>query len=74
MWQIVFGNVPVGGWIIHSYVNCFIDCSSEVMVLPPHYAEVVNSCGITFDVNVIYVMVPQLYGFWRYHGISGVTR
>ena len=53
MWQIVFADVPVKGWIIHPYVNYFFNCSNEVPVLPAHCAEVVNSCGMTCDVIMV---------------------
>ena len=53
MWQMVFACVPVEGWIIHPYVNCFFNCFSEVLVLSPFYTEAVNNCGMTCDVMMV---------------------
>ena len=53
VWQMVFGNGPVEGWIIHPYVKCFFNCFSKVLVFPPHYAEVVNSWWMTCHVIMV---------------------
>ena len=50
MWQMVFAYVSIQGWIIDPYVKCFIDCSDEVWVLPPHYAEIIYGDIVTSDI------------------------
>ena len=52
MRQMVLAYVPVQGWIIDPYVYSFFNCSHEVLVFPPCYAEVVNSD------NKSYVTLP----------------
>ena len=47
MWQMVFADVPVDKRLIQPSVNCFFDCSSEVLVLPPYCAEAVNNWWMT---------------------------
>ena len=42
MWQMVFANVLIQGWIIDSYVQSLFNCSQEVLILSSHHAEVVN--------------------------------
>ena len=50
---MVFAYVLVEGWIIHPYVYCFFDSSDQVLVLPPHNAEVLNGGIMTSDVKMV---------------------
>ena len=53
MRQTVFAYVLVEGWIIHPYVYCFFDSSNQILVLPPHNAEVVNGGTMTSDGKMV---------------------
>ena len=50
---MVFAYVFVKGWIIDPYVQCFFDCSTEVLVFPPNYIEIINSDLVTTDVAMV---------------------
>ena len=50
---MVFAYVFVKGWIIDPYVQCFFDCSTEVLVFPPNYIEIINSDLVTTDVTMV---------------------
>ena len=50
---MVFAYVLLKGWIIDPYVQCFFDCSTEVLVFPPNYIEVINSDLVTADVTMV---------------------
>ena len=50
---MVFAYVFVKGWIIDPYVQCFFDCSTEVLVFPPNYIEIINSDLLTTDVTMV---------------------
>ena len=39
--------------IIDPYIQCFFYCSTEVLVIPPNYIEVVNRDLVTTDVAVV---------------------
>ena len=39
MWQLVFANIPIEGWIIDSNQHGFFDVSGHALVFPAHYAE-----------------------------------
>ena len=52
MWQMVFINAPVEGWIIYTHENSIFNCKGEVLALHPHYAKVGNSCRVTCDVII----------------------
>ena len=49
--------ISIQGWIISSYVNSFFDGSEEVLVLPCQYTEIFNRDSVTWDVNVVIVLV-----------------
>ena len=53
MWQMVLANISVQGWIIDPNVESFFDGSHEVLVLSPHYAEVIYVNHMTRDVIVV---------------------
>ena len=50
---MVFAYVSVKGWIIDPYVQSFFDSFHEVMVLPPHNAEILNTNIVTSDVVMV---------------------
>ena len=61
---MVFAYVLIEGWIIHPYVYCFFNSSDQVLVLPPHYVEVINCGTMSSDGRmVIYwgggLIIPQ---------------
>ena len=58
MWQMVFANVSVKGWIIGPYVQGFFYGPQEVLVLSSQYGKIVNSDIMTRDVMMI------IYGRW----------
>ena len=41
------------GWIIDPYIQCFFYCSTEVLVLPPNYIEIIISDLVTTDVTMV---------------------
>ena len=52
MWQMVFANFSVKGWVIDPYEQSFFNCPGKVLVLPSNYAEV-NISFVTWDVTVV---------------------
>ena len=50
---MVFAYVSIEGWIIDPYVQCFFDCSTEVLVLPPNNVEILNGDLVTRDVAMV---------------------
>ena len=50
---MVFAYVLVQGWIVHPYVYYFFDSSNQVLVLPPHNAEVLNGDIMTSGVKMV---------------------
>ena len=58
MWQMVFANVSVKGWIIGPCVQGFFYGPQEVLVLSPQYGKIVNSDFMTRDVMMV------IYGRW----------
>ena len=59
MRQIVLAYVPVEGWIIHPYVYCFLNGSDQVLILPPHNAEIFNGGTMTCGVVMIIYWGPS---------------
>ena len=53
MQQMVFAYVFVQGWIVDPYVYSFLYQPHEVLILPPHYAKVVQYSAMTCDVTVV---------------------
>ena len=49
---MAFANVAAIEWIADPYVNCSFNYFGEVLVFSPHYADVLNSCGMTCDVMI----------------------
>ena len=50
---MVFANVFVKGWTVDPYVYSFFDQPHEVMILSPHYIEIINSSIMTCDRTVV---------------------
>ena len=50
---MVLAYVPVYGWIVHPNINCFFNGSSDVLVLPPHNAEIFSVGFMTCDVIMV---------------------
>ena len=50
---MVFAYISVEGWIIYPYVYCFLDSSDEVLILPPHNAEIFYGGAMTCDVVMV---------------------
>ena len=62
---MVLAYVLIEGWIVHPYVYCFFDGSDEVLILPPHNAEISNGGTMTCDVvMVIYWGIGRSYNQW----------
>ena len=53
MRQMVLAYVCIEGWIVHPDVYCLFDGSNEVLILPPHNAEIVNGNVMTCDVLMV---------------------
>ena len=53
MWQMVLANISIQGWIIDPNVESFFDGSHEVLVLSPHYADVIYVNHMTRDAIVV---------------------
>ena len=63
--QMVFAYVFVKGWIIDPYIQCFFYCSTEVLVLPPNYIEIINSDLVTTDVTMVKDWGGCLFWQWE---------
>ena len=53
MWQMVFANPFVEGWIINPYVYSLLDQPHYIIILSLHYTEVINSGIMTCDGTVV---------------------
>ena len=53
MRQMEFAFISIEGWIIDPYVQCFFDCSTEVLVLPPNNVIILNGDLMTSDVAMV---------------------
>ena len=53
MWQTVFTQISIEGWIIDPYVQSLFYCSHLVQVLPPNNVKVVDSNIVTSDVAMV---------------------
>ena len=54
MWQMALANDHIMRWTIHLYANWFLDASSQILVCPSHYTEVLYSCMTCGVALVIY--------------------
>ena len=50
---MVFAYVFVQGWTIDPNVYSFLYQPHEVLILPPHYAEIIKCSVMTCDVTVV---------------------
>ena len=76
MWQMVFANIFVEGWIIHPNVYSFFDQPDIIVLLSPHYGEVINSGVISRYIIVLSVfwnryifcmmVLWKRYGLWQW--------
>ena len=53
MWQMVFANISVKGWIVDPDVKSLFYCSLEVLVLPSHNVEIFNTYTVTSVVKMV---------------------
>ena len=53
MWQLVFANTSIQGWVIDSDQHGFSDGSGHALVIPVHYAEIVQRHFMTFGVIMV---------------------
>ena len=53
LWQMVFANISVEGWIIDPYVQSLFYCSYLVHFLPPNNFEIVDGNTVTTDVTMV---------------------
>ena len=53
MWQMVFANISVEGWIIDPYIQSLFYCSYLVQVLPPNNFEIIDGNTVTTDVTMV---------------------
>ena len=64
MWQLVFANISIKGWVINSNQHGFSDGHSHVLVFPAHYAEILQRNFMASDVEVV------MYRWWSSHVFS----
>ena len=53
MRQMVFAYVLIKGWIVDPNVYSFLNQPHEVLILPPHYTEVIKCSVMTCDVAMV---------------------
>ena len=53
MWQLVFANISIQGWVIDSDQHGFSDGSGHALVFPAHYAEIVQRHFMTSGVIMV---------------------
>ena len=53
MRQMVFAYVLVKGWIVDPNIYSFFYQPHEILILPPHYTEVIKCSVMTCDVAVV---------------------
>ena len=53
MWQMVFANISIKGRIIDPDIKSFFYGSLEVLVLPPHNVEIINTYTVTSGVKMV---------------------
>ena len=46
---MVFANIFVEGWIVYPYVYSLFDQPHKVVILSPHYTEVINGSIMICD-------------------------
>ena len=63
MWKMELAYVSVKAWIIDPYEQCFLYCSVEVLVFPPHYTKVMYGDIVTSGVKMVIYWVRSLLMF-----------
>ena len=63
MWQLVFANISIQGWVIDSDQHGFSDGSNHALVFPDQYVEIVQRHFMSSGV----IMVT--YGLWCSHAL-----
>ena len=53
MWKMVFANVSIQQWIVEPDVESFFYGSPEVLVLPSHNVEIINTYAVTSGVKMV---------------------
>ena len=53
MWQMVFANISIYGWIVDPDIKSFLCGSLEALVLPLHNVEVINTYAVTSGVKMV---------------------
>ena len=53
MWQMVFVNISIQGWIVDPDVNSLFYCPLEVLFLPSHNVEICNTYAVTSGVKMV---------------------
>ena len=64
MWQLVLANISIKGWVIDSNQHGFPDGPGHALVLPAHYAEIVQGYFMASDGEVV------MYRWWSSHVFS----
>ena len=59
MWQMVFANVLIEGWIVYPNVYSFFDQPNVVMLLSPHYSEIIKGSIMTCDGIVVMSLLEK---------------
>ena len=53
MWQMVFANISIQGWIVDPDVKSLFYCPLEVLFLPSHNVEIFNTYAVTSGVKMV---------------------
>ena len=53
MWQMVFANISIQGWIVDPDVKSFFYCPLEVLFLPSHNGEIFNTYAVASGIKMI---------------------
>ena len=53
MWQMVFANISIQGWIVDPDVKSLFYCPFEVLFLPSHNIKIINTYAVTSGVKMV---------------------
>ena len=53
MWQVLFANISIQGWIVDPDVKSLLYCPLEILFLPSHNVEISNTYAVTIGVKMI---------------------
>ena len=53
MWQMVFANISIQGWIVDPDVKSLFYCPLEVLFLPSNNVEIFNTYAVTSGVKMV---------------------